>query len=140
MPPAVRGHQRAAVRYKRAWPGLVCTQHRSTSWRKDGISAPSVPMEASVLRALLAVVLCSSGVVFCAAEHRHGARLGAAWAYRNVSANPSRYPLYMLQLYRSFRTADWSPGAGGGGDQPLQGSDSVLSLTAGGESAATTGY
>uniref|UniRef100_H3DEI9 Southpaw n=1 Tax=Tetraodon nigroviridis TaxID=99883 RepID=H3DEI9_TETNG len=89
-------------------------------------------MEASVLRALLAVVLCSSGVVFCAAEHRHGARLGAAWAYRNVSANPSRYPLYMLQLYRSFRTADWSPGAGGGGDQPLQGSDSVLSLTAGG--------
>lgn len=45
----------------------------------------------------------------------------------------------MMQLYRSFRTADWSSDVTSGvGDESLQGSDSVLSLTAGGESTIIT--
>lgn len=80
------------------------------------------------------LLLCSPGSVFCTVEHGRRAGLGVSSASRNVSVNRSRYPLYMMQLYRSFRVADWSSEAAGGLDEELlQGSDSVLSLTAGGE-------
>lgn len=85
-------------------------------------------MERSILRVFCMLLLCSPGSVFCTVEHRRGAGLGVS------SLNRSRYPLYMMQLYRSFRVADWSSEAAGGlDDELLQGSDSVLSLTAGGE-------
>lgn len=136
MPSVVRGHHGAAVHYKGAWPGRLCAHSISPpAGGRTETSAPSVQMEGSVLRVLLVAVLCCSGV-FCAAEHRHDARLRAGPASRDASVNPSRYPLYMMQLYQSFRTADSSSGAGGGaGVESLQASDSVLSLTAGGESA-----
>lgn len=80
------------------------------------------------------LLLCSPGVVFCTVEHRHRTGLRASSETSDVSVNRSRYPLYMMQLYRSFRMADYSSEAAGGiDDKSLQGSDSVLSLTAGGE-------
>lgn len=92
-------------------------------------------MEASILRAFCTIILCSSGVVFCAVKHGHRPSFRAGSVYRNVSVNYSRYPLYMMQLYQSFRTADSSSEVTSSvGNEPLQGSDSVLSLTAGGES------
>lgn len=91
-------------------------------------------MEGNVLTAFCTVILCSSAVVFCAVEHRHGASFRAGSVYRNVSVNTSRYPLYVMQLYQSFRMADSSSEATSSvGGESLQGSDSVLSLTAVGE-------
>lgn len=67
-------------------------------------------------------------------EHRHRASSRARSVYRNVSVNHSRYPLYMMQLYQSFRMAESSSEVTSSvADESLQGSDSVLSLTAGGE-------
>lgn len=67
-------------------------------------------------------------------EHRHRASFRAGSVYRNVSVNHSRYPLYMMQLYQSFRTAESSSEVTSSvSDKSLQGSDSVLSLTAGGK-------
>uniref|UniRef100_A0A673BUU2 Southpaw n=1 Tax=Sphaeramia orbicularis TaxID=375764 RepID=A0A673BUU2_9TELE len=56
-------------------------------------------------------------------------------AFRNLSFNQrSRYPLYMMQLYRSFRTADSSSAVNtfttGGDNPPAHNSDSVLSVMA----------
>lgn len=91
-------------------------------------------MEGSVLRVFCTLMLCSYGVVFCAVKHGRRASFRASSVHRNVSVNHSRYPLYMMQLYQSFRTADSSSEVTSGvGDESLQGSDSVLSLTAGGE-------
>ncbi|XP_003974938.1 southpaw [Takifugu rubripes] len=90
-------------------------------------------MEGSILRVFCTLLLCSPGSVFSTVEHRHRPGLGVSSLSRNVPANRSRYPLYMMQLYRSFRVADWSSDAAGGlDDELLQGSDAVLSLTAGG--------
>lgn len=95
-------------------------------------------MEARVLTVLCTVLLGSSGVVFSTEGHRHQAGLRASSASRNLSMNHSRYPLYMMQLYRSFRMAE-SPSEAATtittkGDNPsVHSSDSVLSLTAKGE-------
>lgn len=133
MPSVVRGLQRAAVHYKRAWLGLLCA-HSIGPPAEGKISAPLVQMEGNVLTAFCTVILCSSAVVFCAVEHRHGASFRAGSVYRNVSVNTSRYPLYVMQLYQSFRMADSSSEATSSvGGESLQGSDSVLSLTAVGE-------
>ncbi|XP_026177797.1 southpaw [Mastacembelus armatus] len=65
-------------------------------------------MEAKVL-----TVLCSFGIIFSTQGNRyHHTGLETSLAFRNLSTNHrSRYPLYMMQLYRSFRTADSSPSA-----------------------------
>ncbi|TNM89618.1 hypothetical protein fugu_003852 [Takifugu bimaculatus] len=90
-------------------------------------------MEGSILRVFCTLLLCSPASVFSTVELRHRSGLGVSSLSRNVPVNRSRYPLYMMQLYRSFRVADWSSDAAGGlDDELLQGSDAVLSLTAGG--------
>ena len=87
-------------------------------------------------------VLCSFfGVVSSTQGHRFLTGLESSLAFRNVSFShrSSRYPVYMMQLYRSFRTADsLSPVAVNTmttqGDNPsAHSSDSVLSLMARGE-------
>ncbi|XP_026199706.1 southpaw [Anabas testudineus] len=78
-------------------------------------------------------MLCSFGVVFCTNRFQTG--LEASLAFRNISINHrSRYPLYMMQLYRSFRSADSSSIAVStvtrGENPSAHSSDSVVSLTA----------
>ncbi len=95
-------------------------------------------MEARVLRAFCALLLCR--VVFSAQGRRYHAGLEASLAFRNLSiSHGSTYPLYMMQLYRSFRTADSSSSVSvdtkttQGGNPSAHSSDSVLSLMARGE-------
>ena len=118
-----------------------------TSWRKDGrrslllshsYRVGLVKMEARVLTVLCSLLLCFSGVVFSTQGFHAG--LQAGLALRNLSMNHgSGYPLYMMQLYRSFRTADSSSSGAVNtfttrGDTPsVDSSDSVLSLMARGE-------
>lgn len=97
-------------------------------------------MEARVLTVFCTVfLLCSSGLVFSTQALRYHTGLTASLAFRNLSVNHrSRYPLYMMQLYRSFRTADVSSVAANTittqGDNPsVHSSDSVISLMARGE-------
>lgn len=84
-------------------------------------------------------LFCSSGVVFATPDHRYHTGLEARLAFRNLSMNHrSRYPLYMMQLYRSFRTADSLlpivNAVTAQGDNPTaHSSDSVLNLMARGE-------
>ncbi|XP_070690545.1 nodal homolog [Pempheris klunzingeri] len=94
-------------------------------------------MEARVLTLLCTLLVCSFGVVFATQRHRYHTGLGTGLAFRNLSMNyRSRYPLHMMQLYRSFRTADSSPSEGVDtvtteGDNPsAHSSDSVLNLMA----------
>ncbi|XP_062273641.1 southpaw [Scomber scombrus] len=90
-------------------------------------------MEVRVQTVFCMLLLCYSGVVFSAQGHRG---LKAGLAFRNLSFNHhSRYPLYMMQLYRSFRTADSSSLAGNtinipGDNLSAHNSDSVLNLMA----------
>ncbi|XP_029916373.1 southpaw [Myripristis murdjan] len=93
-------------------------------------------MEARLL-ALFFSLLCCSGAVLSTLEHRQPAGLESSLAFGNTSSRRhSQYPLYMMQLYRSFRTAD-SPSpialntVIAHRDKPsLPSSDSVLSLMA----------
>ncbi|XP_074494006.1 southpaw [Sebastes fasciatus] len=95
----------------------------------------SVKME--VLTVFCTFLLCSFGAVFSTQGHRYLTGIETSLALRNLSFNHrSRYPLYMMQLYRSFRTADTSSSVAVStvtmqGDNPsAHSSDSVLSLMA----------
>lgn len=100
-----------------------------------------VKMEVRVLTVFCTFLFCSSGVLSLSTQGlRYHAGLEASLALRNLSVNHrSRYPLYMMQLYRSFRTSEsFSSVAVNAvttqGDEPsTQRSDSVLSLMARGE-------
>ncbi|KAK2837247.1 hypothetical protein Q5P01_014459 [Channa striata] len=90
-------------------------------------------MEAGVLRVCCALFVCSLGVVFSSQGHRFHTDLET----RNLSVSQrSRYPLYMMQLYRSFRTADSSSPVAvntvitQGDNLSAHSSDSVISLIA----------
>ncbi|XP_010765003.1 nodal homolog [Notothenia coriiceps] len=77
-------------------------------------------------------LLCSFGFVFSSHGHRLLTGLETSLALTNLSFNHrSSYPLYMMQLYRSFKTADFSSSVAID-TVTMQGdsSDSVLSLTA----------
>ncbi|KAM3868231.1 southpaw [Diretmus argenteus] len=94
-------------------------------------------MEATVLTAFCTLLLCPVGVVFSSPEHRYPAGLETSLAYVNMSSpNHNRYPLYMMQLYRSFRNDDSSSSAAvntiskRSDKLSLHNSDSVLSLMA----------
>ncbi|XP_061585161.1 southpaw [Cololabis saira] len=64
-------------------------------------------MEARMLTIFCIFYFCSFGAVFSAQAHRFHSHLQRSSAHRNLSTSPrSRYPQYMMQLYRSFRTAD----------------------------------
>ncbi|XP_070761036.1 southpaw [Enoplosus armatus] len=92
-------------------------------------------MEVSVLTVFCSFLLCSFGVVFSTQGHRYHTGLEASLAFRNLSVNHrSRYPLYMMQLYRSFRTAESLVAVNTirtqGDNTSAHSSDSVLSLMA----------
>ena len=155
MPGVVRGHQRAAVHYKEAW--LELRLHRAsfqpeTSWRKEPtkeifpflspllekILCFLVKMEVWILTVFCMFLFCSSGVLSLSTQGlRYHAGLEASLALRNLSVNHrSRYPLYMMQLYRSFRMSESFSSVAvdavkmQGEDPSTQRSDSVLSLMA----------
>uniref|UniRef100_A0AAQ5XP14 TGF-beta family profile domain-containing protein n=1 Tax=Amphiprion ocellaris TaxID=80972 RepID=A0AAQ5XP14_AMPOC len=66
-------------------------------------------MDVRVLAAFCILCLCFCGAVASTQGHRYHTGLESSLAFRNLSVNHrSRYPLYMMQLYRSFRTADSS--------------------------------
>nr|XP_019956606.1 PREDICTED: nodal homolog [Paralichthys olivaceus] len=94
-------------------------------------------METRVLTVFCTLLLGSLGNVFSTRGHRSRTGLERSLSFRNLSVNPrSRYPLYMMHLYRSFRTVDSSSSvavntANTRGDNPsAYSSDSVLSLKA----------
>ncbi|XP_018523892.1 southpaw [Lates calcarifer] len=94
-------------------------------------------MEARVLTVFCTLLLSSFGIALSTQGHRYHARLNVSLAFRNLSGtHRSRYPLYMMQLYRSFRTVESSPSVAVNtittrGDNPsAHSSDSVLSLMA----------
>ncbi|KAK9522783.1 hypothetical protein VZT92_019229 [Zoarces viviparus] len=91
-------------------------------------------MEARVLTVFCTLLVCSFGST---QGHRYVKDLKSSLAFRNLSFNHrSRYPLYMMQLYRSFRTVDFSPSLAvnaatmQGPNSSAHTSDSVLSLMA----------
>ncbi|XP_043967714.1 southpaw [Gambusia affinis] len=64
-------------------------------------------MESRVLAVFCTLSLCSFGAVISTRTRRHHTHLENGSAHRNMSTNHrSRYPLYMMQLYRSFSAAD----------------------------------
>ncbi|KAM6931078.1 southpaw [Xenentodon cancila] len=64
-------------------------------------------METRALTIFCTFYFCSFGAVFSARVQRHPSHLEGSLAHRNLSTTQrSRYPQYMMQLYRSFRTAD----------------------------------
>nr|XP_020458218.1 nodal homolog [Monopterus albus] len=85
---------------------------------------------------VLMIILCSFGVVFSTQSHRHHTGLKTSVAFRNLShSHCIRYPMYMMQLYRSFRTVDSSHSAAvntvtQGDNLPVLSADSVLNLMA----------
>ncbi|XP_034548557.1 southpaw [Notolabrus celidotus] len=94
-------------------------------------------MEARVFSVFCLFLLCSFTVVFSSHLLKYPSGVANTLAFRNISVNPhSRYPLYMMQLYRSFRTADSSSSVAvntvtaQGDDLSAYTSDSVLSLMA----------
>ncbi|XP_056274651.1 southpaw [Pseudoliparis swirei] len=94
-------------------------------------------METRVLTVFCTFLVCSFGAVFSTQDHRYLKDLRSTLAFRSLSFNQrSRYPLYMMQLYHSFRTADFSPSIAGnaatmqGHNSSAHSSDSVLSLMA----------
>ncbi|KAM7018065.1 southpaw [Tautogolabrus adspersus] len=91
--------------------------------------------KAKVFTVFCTILLCSFAAVFSSQGRRYHSGLESG--FRNLSVNPgSRFPLYMMQLYRSFRTADSSPSdtvntlTARGDNLSAQSSDSVLSLVA----------
>lgn len=94
-------------------------------------------MEMRALTVFCTFFLCS-GVVFSMSSHQGFSGLEAR--FRNLSLiHHSTYPLYMMQLYRSFKAADSSSSAAvnglttQGGGPSAHRSDSVLNLMARGE-------
>ncbi|XP_054467606.1 southpaw [Anoplopoma fimbria] len=94
-------------------------------------------MEARVLTVFCTFLICSFGEVFSTQGQRYLKDFKTSLAFRNLSYNHrSRYPLYMMQLYRSFRTADFSPSLAvnaatmQGDNSSSHSSDTVLSLMA----------
>ncbi|XP_068594783.1 southpaw [Brachionichthys hirsutus] len=92
-------------------------------------------MKAGVVAVFCTFLLCSSGLIFSNRVHQYHRDLEASLAWRNLSTHRSRYPLYMMQLYRSFRAADSSsPPAvdaiASEGNPPMHTSDSILSVAA----------
>ncbi|XP_062240671.1 southpaw [Platichthys flesus] len=94
-------------------------------------------METRVLTVFCTLLLGSLGNIFSGRAHRFRSGLERSLSFRNLSVNHrSRYPLYMMQLYRSFRTVDSSSpitvnAVNTPGDTPsAYSSDSVLSLKA----------
>ncbi|XP_008303808.1 nodal homolog 2-A-like [Stegastes partitus] len=90
-----------------------------------------------VLTVFCTLLLCFSGAVFSTQGHRYHTGPESSLAFRNLSGNHrGRYPLYMMQLYRSFRTADFSSSSAVNADTTqsddlsAHGFDSVLSLLA----------
>lgn len=76
---------------------------------------------------------CCLGAAFSARARRHHKHLETGLAHRNPSTNHhSRYPLYMMQLYRSFSAADSiaSLAVNTFTESRDDSSDSVLSLVA----------
>ncbi|CAJ1068241.1 southpaw [Xyrichtys novacula] len=66
-------------------------------------------MEARFLTVFCMFLLCSLASVFSSQGLRYHPGRETSSVFRNLSVHPnSRYPLYMMQLYRSFRTADSS--------------------------------
>lgn len=58
---------------------------------------------------VLIVFICAFGVVSSVRGHRYHTGLESSLAFRNLSTDHrSGYPLYMMQLYRSFISADSS--------------------------------
>lgn len=93
-------------------------------------------MEVRDLTVLCTILLCSPGLAVSSQGHKRHAGLESSVAFRNVSVSPlSRYPLYMMQLYRSLRTTDHADAVAAtpGQNPSWHSSDSVLSLTARGE-------
>lgn len=92
-------------------------------------------MEVRDLTVLCTILLCSLTLATSSQGHERHAGLESTVAFRDVSVNPlSRYPLYMMQLYRSLRTTDRADAVAAPGHNPSwHSSDSVLSLTARGE-------
>lgn len=92
-------------------------------------------MEVRLLTVYLTVFI-SFGDVFSSEGRSYHTGSGDGLAFRNLSMNHrSRFPLYMMHLYRSFRVAGSSAEAASTvtthSDNPsVQSSDSVLSLTA----------
>ncbi|XP_029018150.1 southpaw [Betta splendens] len=85
-------------------------------------------MEARALTILCTFLFCCFGVG-CSFT----TSLNMSSAVRDISVHHSRYPPYMMQLYRTFRTADSSPSVGVStvaNNPSTHRSDSVLSLTA----------
>lgn len=84
---------------------------------------------------LLCTVLCTAFLAVPTMGAHSGQHMGPRFgvALRNASVNVrGRYPLYMLQLYRSLRAAGHADAFTEGSS--WHSSDSVLSLTATGES------
>ncbi|KAF7200289.1 southpaw [Nothobranchius furzeri] len=93
-------------------------------------------MEARVLMVFCTLVCCF-GAVSSVWTHRYRSHLENDLVRGNLSTgHHGRYPLYMMQLYRSFRTADFSSSPGfstittQSEDPSVYTSDSVLSLMA----------
>uniref|UniRef100_A0A3Q1F868 Southpaw n=1 Tax=Acanthochromis polyacanthus TaxID=80966 RepID=A0A3Q1F868_9TELE len=94
-------------------------------------------MEVRVLAAFCTLFLCFGGAAASTWGHRYHTGLESSLAFRNLSVNHrSRCPLYMMQLYRSFRTADSSSSLAVNTDATQSDnlsahrSDSVMSLIA----------
>ncbi|KAL6114169.1 uncharacterized protein ACO6RY_05005 [Pungitius sinensis] len=67
-------------------------------------------MEARVLSVFCTFLFCFFGVVFSTQGHKYLKDHKSSLALRNLSfSHRSRYPLYMMQLYRSFKSADFLP-------------------------------
>lgn len=104
-------------------------------------------MDVRVQTAFCMFLLCYFEAVFSAQGHRYHAGLKTNLAFRNFSFNHhSNYPLYMMQLYRSFRTTDSSSSLAvntintPGDILPAHNSDSVLNLMAKGEQTELCQY
>lgn len=144
MPGVVRrggGHQSAAVHYKRPVSSSVCTQHHF-AWEQlvEGRKEISIKMEARILTVFFTLYFCSFGAVFSARTHRYSSHLERTISHRNLSTNHrSRYPQYMMQLYRSFKATDSSSSppvdvfTSQSDKSIVHGFDSILSLVAKGK-------
>lgn len=147
MPGVVWGHQRAAVHYKGASAHCITSVWDQLEEGSSSLSLLTLlqqsfsgKMEARVFAVFCIFLVCTFAVVFSSQESKYPSGLQSRLAFRNLSVNPhSRYPLYMMQLYRSFRNADSSSSVAvntrtaSGENLSARTSDSVLSLMARGE-------
>ncbi|KAM9822909.1 southpaw [Syngnathus typhle] len=78
------------------------------------------------------LLFCSFGLVWSTQKPKYHTAPESSVAQRNVSLHPhGKFPLYMMQLYRSFRAADVSTAADYT-SRPARESDSIISLMANG--------